>query len=229
MGTKAWAVSVHGWGSRNNISPLPCMAGGAQYGVCWLPSVCPVCSPMQAMLLQPEAQASGKAAAELLVECSPKLCQELFILFESKLFPFHLVYFCCLFSFSGLSANMKISVQRVVNNYPGCGDAGSGGVLGMVGSSQHIPCPGPRVLLCSTLKTSIWSIKQLSVELFMQKGIEELAEPQEQLLEVYGWLGPDACVGEETQRDQQKHPSKGAVEDMDGRVARRDGANGFYV
>lgn len=194
---------------------------------------CPVCAQCvpqcRAMLLQPEAQASGKAAAELLVERSPKLCQELFILFESKLFPFHLVYFCCLFSFSGLSANMKISVQRVVNNYPGCGDAGSGGVLGMVGSSQHIPCPGPRVLLCSTLKTSIWSIKQLSVELFMQKGIEELAEPQEQLLEVYGWLGPDACVGEETQRDQQKHPSKGAVEDMDGRVARRDGANGFYV
>ena len=67
--------------------------------------------------------------------------------------------------------------------------------------SQHIPfpCPfpGPRAFLCSTLylQTSIWSTEQLSVELFMQKEIEELARPQEQLLEMHGWLGPDAWVG----------------------------------
>lgn len=63
----------------------------------------------------------------------------------------------------------------------------------------------------------------------MQEEIEELARPQEQLLEVHGWLGPDAWKGEETQRDQQKHPSEGAMEDMDRRMARRDKANGFYV
>lgn len=65
--------------------------------------------------------------------------------------------------------------------------------------SQHIPFPGPRMFLCSTLylQSSIWSPEQLSVELLMRKGIEELAAPQEQLLEVHGWLGPDAWDGGE--------------------------------
>lgn len=35
--------------------------------------------------------------------------------------------------------------------------------------------------------------------------------------------------GEETHRDQPKHPSKGAVEDMDRRTARRDKSAGSYV
>jgi len=35
--------------------------------------------------------------------------------------------------------------------------------------------------------------------------------------------------GKETQGDQQKRPSEGAVGDMDRRMARRDKANGFYV
>lgn len=59
------------------------------------------------------------------------------------------------------------------------------------------PFPSPRAFLCSTLylQSSIWSTEQLSVELFMQKEIEELARPQEQLLEMHGWLGPDAWIG----------------------------------
>lgn len=75
------------------------------------------------------------------------------------------------------------------------------------------------------LKTSIWSTEQLSVELFMQKEIEELAGPQEQLLEMHGWLGPDAWVG----AGNPGRSSEGAVEDVDRRTARRDKANGFYV
>lgn len=73
---------------------------------------------------------------------------------------------------------------------------GNGSVL-VYFLSQHIPFPGPRTLLCSTLylQTSIWSTEQLSVELLMRKEIEELARPQEQLLEVHGWLGPDVWEG----------------------------------
>ncbi|KAF4799774.1 hypothetical protein TURU_050297 [Turdus rufiventris] len=53
---------------------------------------------------------------------------------------------------------------------------------------------------------SIWSPEQLSVELLMRKGIEELAAPQEQLLEVHGWLGPDAWDGgEPTEINQNIH------------------------
>lgn len=35
------------WGSKNNIFLPLCTAGRAQFGVCWLPNVCPVCYPMQ--------------------------------------------------------------------------------------------------------------------------------------------------------------------------------------
>lgn len=60
--------------------------------------------------------------------------------------------------------------------------------------TQQIPFPAPRTLLGSTLylQSSIWSSEQLSLELLMRKGIEEPARPQEQLLGVHGWLGPDA-------------------------------------
>lgn len=88
---------------------------------------------------------------------------------------------------------------------------GNGSVL-VYFLSQHIPYPGPRTLLCSTLylQTSIWSTEQLSVELLMRKEIEELARPQEQLLEVHGWLGPDAWVEGENPQRSTKTSIKGS-------------------
>lgn len=80
------------------------------------------------------------------------------------------------------------------------------------------------VFLCSTLylKTSIWSTEQLSVELFMQKEIEELAGPQEQLLEVHGWLGPDARVG----RGNPGRSTETSIGGSSGGHGREDGKEG---
>lgn len=109
---------------------------------------------------------------------------------------------------------------------------GGEGVVGNGSEHQRVSADGmlPALVplfLRSTLylKTTIWSTEQLSVKLFMQKEIEELAGPQEQLLEVHGWLGPDARVG----GSNPGRSSEGAAEDVDGRMARRDKANGFYV
>lgn len=61
--------------------------------------------------------------------------------------------------------------------------------------SLHLPQSQSISVFTLYLQTSIWSTEQLSVELFMQEEIEELARPQEQLLEMHGWPGPDAWVG----------------------------------
>lgn len=91
MKTKAWAVPggeakiTFSCPSARLLGPVWCVLAAQ-----CVPSVLPNAGPC---LLQPEAQACGKAAAELLVESTLKLCQELFFSLKANCSRFILSIF----------------------------------------------------------------------------------------------------------------------------------------